>query len=49
MTGLTDELRFAIGTYTRLPVPAPTTLDPGVAGRGLALGHPVTDLLYDRV
>ena len=38
MTGLTDELRFAIGTYTRLAVPAPTILDPSVAGRGLALG-----------
>lgn len=38
MSGLRDELRFAVGTYTRLPVPAPARLDPGVAGRGLALG-----------
>ncbi len=38
MTGLTDELRFAIGTYTRLPVAPPRTLDPPTAGRGLALG-----------
>jgi len=33
-----DELRFAVGTYTRLPVPPPAVLDPSVAGRGLALG-----------
>lgn len=38
MTVLGDELRFTVGTYTRLPVPAPARLDPGVAGRGLALG-----------
>jgi adenosylcobinamide-GDP ribazoletransferase len=35
---LRDELRFAVGTYTRLPVPAPRTLTAAVAGRGLALG-----------
>lgn len=32
---LTDEARFAIGTLTRLPVPAPSRLDPVTAGRGL--------------
>ena len=37
-TALRDELRFAVGTYTRLPVPPPTTLNAAVAGRGLALG-----------
>ena len=38
MTGLGDELRFAVGTYTRLPVTAPRRLDQPTAGRGLALG-----------
>ena len=33
-----DEVRFAVGTFTRIPVPAPATLDATVAGRGLALG-----------
>lgn len=35
---ISDEIRFAIGTYTRLPVPPPERLEPAVAGRGLALG-----------
>jgi adenosylcobinamide-GDP ribazoletransferase len=35
---LSDEVRFAIGTFTRVPVTPPATLDAGVAGRGLALG-----------
>jgi adenosylcobinamide-GDP ribazoletransferase len=34
---LPDEARFAIGTFTRLPVPAPRRVDAAVAGRGLAL------------
>ncbi len=40
MTGrtLADEMRFAVGTYTRLPVDPPVRLDAGVAGRGLAVG-----------
>jgi adenosylcobinamide-GDP ribazoletransferase len=38
VSSLLDEVRFAVGTYTRLPVSAPRRLDPGVAGRGLALG-----------
>jgi adenosylcobinamide-GDP ribazoletransferase len=32
-----DPVRFAVGTFTRLPVPAPTATDSTVAGRGLAL------------
>ena len=36
-----DEVRFAVGTFTRLPVPPPTTIDATVAGRGLALGPAV--------
>ena len=32
-----DPIRFAIGTFTRLPVPPPTQVDATVAGRGLAL------------
>ena len=32
-----DEIRFAVGTFTRLPVPPPHRLDATVAGRGLAL------------
>jgi len=36
-----DEVRFAVGTFTRLPVPAPATLDATVAGRGLVLGPAV--------
>jgi len=36
-----DDVRFAIGTLTRLPVPAPVTLDAAVAGRGLALAPAV--------
>lgn len=35
---LSDELRFAVGTFTRVPVPAPRRLSPRVAGRGVALG-----------
>jgi adenosylcobinamide-GDP ribazoletransferase len=35
---LVDELRFAVGTYTRIPVRPPAHLDRDVAGRGLALG-----------
>ncbi len=38
MTALADELRFAVGTYTRVPVPPPAVLDSAVTGRGLALG-----------
>lgn len=38
MSQLVDEVRFAVGTFTRVPVEPPATLDPGVAGRGLALG-----------
>lgn len=38
MTGLSDAVRFAVGTYTRLPVAAPSTVDRAVAGRGLAIG-----------
>lgn len=38
MTALADELRFAIGTYTRLPVRPPAALSSAVAGRGVALG-----------
>jgi adenosylcobinamide-GDP ribazoletransferase len=37
VTSLPDEARFALGTLTRLPVPAPSAVDPTVAGRGLAL------------
>ena len=37
MTG-SDPIRFAIGTYTRVPVAAPAIVDSTVAGRGLALG-----------
>ena len=33
-----DPLRFAIGTYTRVPVASPATVDAPVVGRGLALG-----------
>ena len=32
-----DPIRFAVGTFTRLPVPPPTEVDPTVAGRGLAI------------
>jgi adenosylcobinamide-GDP ribazoletransferase len=32
-----DPIRFAVGTFTRLPVPAPTATTTAVAGRGLAL------------
>ncbi len=32
-----DEIRFTVGTFTRLPVPPPQRLDAAVAGRGLAL------------
>lgn len=32
-----DPVRFAVGTFTRLPVPPPTEVDATVAGRGLAL------------
>ncbi len=32
-----DPVRFVVGTFTRLPVPAPTEMDATVAGRGLAL------------
>lgn len=38
MNELGDEVRFAVGTLTRVPVSPPATLDAGVAGRGLALG-----------
>ncbi|MCU0301343.1 MAG: adenosylcobinamide-GDP ribazoletransferase [Candidatus Nanopelagicales bacterium] len=37
MTGLPDPARFALGTFTRLPVPAPSRVDADIAGRGLAL------------
>lgn len=33
-----DEVRFAVGTFTRLPVAPPRALDATVAGRGVALG-----------
>ncbi len=33
----TDPIRFAIGTFTRIPVPPPTEVNATVAGRGLAL------------
>ena len=36
-----DPLRFAVGTFTRLPVPPPTEVDATVAGRGLALAPAV--------
>lgn len=39
-----DPLRFALGTLTRVPVPSPRKLDPGIAGSGLALG-PLIGLL----
>lgn len=32
-----DPLRFAVGTFTRVPVPPPSEVDATVAGRGLAL------------
>ena len=32
-----DPLRFAVGTFTRMPVPPPTEVDRTVAGRGVAL------------
>lgn len=32
-----DPVRFVVGTFTRLPVPAPTEMTAAVAGRGLAL------------
>jgi adenosylcobinamide-GDP ribazoletransferase len=32
-----DPIRFAVGTFTRLPVPPPTEVDASVAGRGVAL------------
>jgi adenosylcobinamide-GDP ribazoletransferase len=32
-----DPLRFAVGTFTRVPVPPPTEVNATVAGRGLAL------------
>ncbi len=32
-----DPVRFAVGTFTRVPVPPPTAVDATVAGRGLAL------------
>lgn len=38
MIPLRDELRFAVGTYTRIPVPAPVVVDAPTAGRALALG-----------
>ena len=38
MTPIPDEVRFAVGTLTRVPVPAPDRVDRSVAGRGLALG-----------
>jgi len=37
-TPSSEELRFAVGTLTRLPVAPPTRVDPDIAGRGLALG-----------
>jgi adenosylcobinamide-GDP ribazoletransferase len=33
---LPDEARFALGTFTRIPVPPPRQLDRRIAGRGLA-------------
>jgi adenosylcobinamide-GDP ribazoletransferase len=36
-THLPDPVRFAVGTFTRVPVPPPGTIDAAVAGRGLAL------------
>jgi adenosylcobinamide-GDP ribazoletransferase len=41
VTELPDAVRFGIGTYTRLPVPAPRVVDADTAGRGLALGPAV--------
>jgi adenosylcobinamide-GDP ribazoletransferase len=38
MTSPADPVRYALGTYTRIPVPAPRALDATTAGRGLALG-----------
>lgn len=35
---LQDEFRYAVGTFTRVQVPPPTTLDGRVAARGLAVG-----------
>jgi adenosylcobinamide-GDP ribazoletransferase len=40
-----DPLRFAVGTFTRLPVPPPTEVDATVAGRGLALAPAVGALI----
>jgi adenosylcobinamide-GDP ribazoletransferase len=36
-----DPIRFAVGTFTRLPVPPPIGLDATVAGRGMALAPAV--------
>ncbi len=36
-----DPIRFAVGTFTRLPVPPPTEVGATVAGRGLALAPAV--------
>ncbi len=33
-----DPLRFAVGTFTRVPVPPPSEVTPDISGRGLALG-----------
>ena len=40
-----DPVRFAVGTFTRLPVPPPTEVDATVAGRGLALAPAVGALI----
>jgi adenosylcobinamide-GDP ribazoletransferase len=40
-----DPLRFAVGTFTRLPVPPPTEVDATVAGRGVALAPAVGALI----
>jgi adenosylcobinamide-GDP ribazoletransferase len=37
VTPIPDEVRFAVGTLTRVPVPAPARVDTSVAGRGLVL------------
>ena len=33
-----DSVRLSIGTFTRIPVPAPRAVTPGVAGRAMLLG-----------